>query len=92
MATVHTHANKAIVNRFTSDPSTISFRKLIFFLPRSELGKGQRVASAKSLRCVVATRITIERRSDAVDDNRPPMDRNENGMNATGSVMNAAGK
>jgi hypothetical protein len=33
-----------------------------------------------------------ERRSDAVDDSRPPTDENENGMKAAGSVMKAAGE
>ena len=35
--------------------------------------------------------ITNERRSDAVDDSRPPTDEYENGMKAAGSVMKAAG-
>jgi hypothetical protein len=30
MATMHTHANKVIVNRFTSDVTPISFRTFIF--------------------------------------------------------------
>jgi hypothetical protein len=32
------------------------------------------------------------RRSVAVDDKRPPTNGNENGMNAAGSVMKAAGE
>jgi hypothetical protein len=42
---------------------------------------------------VVLSRHTIanERRSDAVDDSRPPTDEYENGMKAPGSVMKAAG-
>jgi hypothetical protein len=42
---------------------------------------------------VVLSRHTIanERRSDAVDDSRPPSDEYENGMKAPGSVMKAAG-
>jgi hypothetical protein len=35
--------------------------------------------------------ITNERRSDAVDDSRPPTHEYENGMKAAGSVMKAAG-
>jgi hypothetical protein len=52
---------------------------------------GSVFASAKIPGGVVATWNTNEGRSDAVDDSRPPMDENENGMKAAGSVMKAAG-
>jgi hypothetical protein len=49
-------------------------------------------ASAKIPRCFVATSNAYERRSDAAHDRRPLTTENENGMNAAGSVMKAAGK
>jgi hypothetical protein len=48
-------------------------------------------ASAKIPRGVSRHTITNERRSDAVDDSRPPTDEYENGMKAAGSVIKTAG-
>jgi hypothetical protein len=48
-------------------------------------------ASAKIPRGVSRHTITNERRSDAVDDSRPPTDEYENGMKAADSVMKTAG-
>jgi hypothetical protein len=48
--------------------------------------------AARDSRCVLATRKTNDHRSIAADDNRPLADENENGMNAAGSVMKAAGE
>jgi len=42
-------------------------------------------------RCFVATNKADKRRSDAAHDRRPLTIQNENGMNAAGSVMKAAG-
>jgi hypothetical protein len=88
-ATILTHANAAIVIRFTSDVTLISFRILIFV--SLEVIGGNVFASAKIPRGVVATYNTNERRSDAVNDSRPSNDECENGMKAAGSVMKATG-
>jgi hypothetical protein len=50
----------------------------------------QRACRRADSRCVVATENTNKRRSNSLDDSRPPANENENGMNAAGSVMKAA--
>ena len=86
-AATHAHIDN-IMNRFTSDPTLICFRILIFVSP--EVSYRWRRA-CKCARCVVATYNTNERRSDAVDDSLSPTDENENGMKGAGGVMKTAG-
>jgi hypothetical protein len=91
MATMHTHGNEAIVNRFASDVTLISFRILIFVSLEVSYG-WQRVCNREDSPMRWRDMNTNERRSDVVNDSGPPTDANENGMKAAGSVMKAAGK
>jgi hypothetical protein len=92
MATIHTHANEAIVNRFTSNVTLISFRILIFVSLEVSYG-WQRVCNREESPVVFSRhRKASERRSDAVDDSRLSSDADKNGMNAAAIVMKASGE
>jgi hypothetical protein len=54
MATIHTHANEAIVNRFASDVTSIGFRILIF-VSLEVRDRWRLSATAKIPRCAGAT-------------------------------------
>jgi hypothetical protein len=91
MATIHTHANAALVNRFTIDVTLISFRILIFVSLEVSYG-WQRMCNREDSPLCWRDINTIERRSDVMNDSGPPTDQNDNGMKAAGSVMKAAGE
>jgi hypothetical protein len=91
MAAMHTHASKAIVNRFTGDVTQISLRNVIYVSLYELL-----VAACLQVRRlpVVLSRHkkANERRSNVVDHSWPPTGENKNGMNGAGRSMNAAGQ
>jgi hypothetical protein len=91
MATIHIHAEEAIMNRFRSDVTLISFRILIFVSVEVSY-RWQRVCNREDSPTCRRDMNTNERRSDVVNHNGPRTDENKNGMEAAGSVMNAAGQ
>ena len=90
MASAHAHIAKVIVIRFTSDRQPISLRNLIVF-SLVKLYVAACLQVRKLPLCYRDMQNTNERRSDWVDDSRPPTDEYENGMNVARSVMKAAG-